>query len=127
MAEWRALVEIPAQPIAAATARQVVVTMLTAWGLQQLRDDAETVVSELVTNAYQHVPGADSFELELTGSPGRVCIALADGSAIKPVIAELDPATPTGRGMRIVQALSSSWGADDYRGGKRVWVELGSS
>jgi hypothetical protein len=39
-------------------------------------------------------------------------------------VAELDADRPRGRGMRIISALADRWGADEYRDGKRVWVEL---
>jgi two-component sensor histidine kinase len=81
-------------------------------------------VNELVTNAYQHAPGTDSFELEITATDDHIRISLADGSAIRPVIADLDPSRPTGRGMRIVQAVAARWGAEDHHGGKRVWAEI---
>jgi two-component sensor histidine kinase len=80
--------------------------------------------NELVTNAYQHAPGTDSFELELTGRPDSVTIALADGSAIRPTIGELNQQAPRGRGLGLVAAVSARWGTDDHQGGKRVWAEI---
>jgi two-component sensor histidine kinase len=82
------------------------------------------VVSELVSNAVEHAPGSATYELEVVQIGSGVRISLADGSSIKPVVAELAHDRPRGRGMRIVEALTSSWGADDHDGGKRVWVEL---
>jgi Histidine kinase-like ATPase domain len=105
-------------------ARHVVAATLPAWDLPALADDAQLIVSELVANAYRHAPGTDSFELELVRHPDRLRLSLADGFSIRPVIAELDPDRPTGRGLRIVQALADALGADDHHGGKRVWVEL---
>jgi len=99
--------------------------LLPVWELPELSADAELVVSELVTNAYRHAPGTDSFELELVRREDGVRIALADGNAVRPVIAELKADNqPTGRGMAIVAALATRWGAEDHHGGKRVWVDL---
>jgi two-component sensor histidine kinase len=92
--------------------------------LEQFQADLCLVASELVTNVYVHTPKADSFELELIGYRDGVRLSIADGSTIKPVIKELDPATPTGRGLQMVQALASRWGSEEHQGGKRVWVEL---
>jgi anti-sigma regulatory factor (Ser/Thr protein kinase) len=122
--QWHANAEIPATPRGPAAARRVVAALLDAWGLAQLGDDAQLVASELVTNAYQHAPGTDSFDLELTGRPDRVTIALADGSAIRPIIGELNHQARRGRGLRLVAAVSARWGADDHQGGKRVWAEI---
>ena len=30
----------------------------------------------------------------------------------------------TGRGLMIVQAVSSRWGYEDHEGGKQVWAEI---
>ena len=119
-----AAVDIPATVHAAAAARTVVDALLPVWNLADLQDDAKLIASELVTNAYLHAPGTDSFELELVRRSRGVRISLADGSSIRPVIAELSHDATSGRGMRIVACLASAWGAEDYHGGKRVWVEL---
>ncbi len=126
MSQWRAVIDVPGSVHGPAAARQVVAALLPMWGIGRVTADAQLIVTELVTNAYQHAPGADSFELELEllGYPERLRIALADGSAVRPVIAELDETRPTGRGMRIVASLATEWGAEDHHGGKRVWVDL---
>ncbi len=126
MAQWRASIDVPASVQGPMAARRVVAALLPAWELPELSDDAELVVSELVTNAYRHAPGTDSFELELVRRDGGVRIALADGNSVRPVIAELSDqdTRPTGRGMAIVAALATRWGAEDHHGGKRVWVDL---
>jgi len=125
MAQWRASIDVPASAHGPAAARRVVAALLPVWELPELSADAELVVSELVTNAYRHAPGTDSFELELVRREDGVRIALADGNAVRPVIAELKADhQPTGRGMAIVAALATRWGAEDHHGGKRVWVDL---
>jgi len=127
VAQWRATIELPVEPVSARVARRVVEQLLEAWGLDRYADDVKLITSELVVNAYLHTPKADSVELELVGSAEGVRVSLADGSTIKPVIRELDPSSPSGRGMRLVQALAARWGADDHQGGKRVWVEVNDS
>jgi anti-sigma regulatory factor (Ser/Thr protein kinase) len=124
MGQLRAVVELPATLRSAATARAVIRALLPAWGLTPVVDDAELVVSELVSNAVEHAPGSETYELEVMQRGAGVRISLADGSSIKPVVAELARDRPRGRGMRIVEALTRAWGADDHHGGKRVWVEL---
>lgn len=124
MAQWRASVDVPATPHGPAAARRVVAALLPAWGLESVVDDAQLVVSELVTNAYRHAPGTDSFELELVRRQHGVRISLADGASIRPIIAELGDAHPSGRGMLIISKLASNWGTEEHHGGKRVWVDL---
>ena len=124
MAQWRASIDVPATSRGPAAARRVVSAMLPVWGLADLTDDAELVVSELVTNAYLHAPGTDSFELELVRRAEGVRISLADGASVRPIIADLGDEHPSGRGMAIIAQLATGWGAEDHHGGKRVWVDL---
>jgi anti-sigma regulatory factor (Ser/Thr protein kinase) len=124
VAQWRASIELPVEPTSAAIARHLVVELLDAWGLSHLSDETCLVASELISNVYIHTPRADSIEMELLGFDDRVRFSVADGSTIKPVIRELDPETPTGRGLRLVQALAGRWGYEEHQGGKRVWVEV---
>lgn len=124
MGQWRATADIPANSYGPATARRVVGTLLEGWQLADVAPDAMLVVSELVTNAVQHAPMTDSFELELLCHADRVRISLADGSSIKPVVRELNSERLRGRGMRLVSELTEAWGAEDLGSGKRVWVEL---
>lgn len=124
MGQWRAAADIPATQRGPATARHVVRGLLEGWHLGELAPDASLVVSELVSNAVEHAPSTHSFELELLCDADRLRITLADGSSIKPVIAALDNERPRGRGMRIVDELAADWGAEEFRDGKRVWVDL---
>lgn len=63
MAQWRARIDIPARIDGPAPARHVAVELVRVWGLAELEADVALVVSELVTNAYRHAPGTDSFEI----------------------------------------------------------------
>jgi two-component sensor histidine kinase len=99
-------------------------TVLTLWGLADLQDDVQLIASELVANAFEHASGSDSFELEVLGRADGVRLSLVDGSAVRPLVRELNAQAPRGRGMRIVEALSTRWGADDHGSGKRVWVDV---
>jgi anti-sigma regulatory factor (Ser/Thr protein kinase) len=124
VAQWRASVDVPATSRGPAAARRVVSALLPAWELEDLTDDAMLVVSELVSNAVQHAPGTDSFELELVRRTNGLRIALADGTSVQPIISELTDDHPDGRGLVIVAALASRWGSEEHHGGKRVWVDI---
>jgi anti-sigma regulatory factor (Ser/Thr protein kinase) len=93
---------------------------------EAVRHDAEIVISELVTNALTH--GQPAITVELTTSTTGVHVAVHDTS---PTLPELpahvpDPAHATGRGLLIIDALSSGWGitATEDAPGKTVWCEL---
>jgi anti-sigma regulatory factor (Ser/Thr protein kinase) len=124
VAQWRASIDIPATLEGPAAARRIVRALLPAWQLPELKADAELIVTEIVTNAYRHAPGTDSFELELIRRTDGIRISLADGNSVRPMIAELRNDAVSGRGMALVEALATGWGAEDHHGGKRVWVDL---
>jgi anti-sigma regulatory factor (Ser/Thr protein kinase) len=124
VAQWRAVIDLAPTVAAPAAARKVVAAVLRGWGLAGGIADAEQVVTELVTNAVRHAPGPACYELELVGHSDGVRVYVADGSAARPVVVEQSPLGGHGRGMRIVQALAASWGADEHHGGKRVWADL---
>jgi anti-sigma regulatory factor (Ser/Thr protein kinase) len=124
VAQWRAVIDLAPTVAAPAAARKVVAAVLRGWGLAAGIADAEHIVTELVTNAIRHAPGPVCYELELVGHSDGVRIYVADGSAARPVVVEQSPLVANGRGMRIVQALAASWGADEHHGGKRVWADL---
>jgi anti-sigma regulatory factor (Ser/Thr protein kinase) len=116
--------DIPASASGPGVARRAVTAALIAWNHPALDADATLVVSELVTNAVQHASPAETLELELILVEDTLRISLADGSALRPLVAERNDFRSTGRGLRIVEALTDQWGADPHRNGKRVWAEL---
>jgi len=109
-----------AVPCARLHARHV----LWEWGLSDLDEAVELVVSELVTNAVQasaglahEVPGYDEENLGLPGiwlwlaSDGRrVVVEVGDSSPRPPVQAETEHDVEGGRGLLLVQMISRRWG-----------------
>jgi anti-sigma regulatory factor (Ser/Thr protein kinase) len=106
------------------TARRVVGELLTAWAAPHDRQDAELLTTELVANVVDHAGGESVLTLEVTLSGAWLRVAVVDGSAIRPVVRELDHEAPRGRGMQLIEAIADRWGAEDHQGGKRVWLEL---
>jgi anti-sigma regulatory factor (Ser/Thr protein kinase) len=126
-AVWRLKVDLPAKEQAASTARRLLQQVLNSWGRAQLLEDAGIVASELVTNAVQHA--ADGGELRLdvqVDESGCLNIAVNDGSERLPTLQEPSFDAEAGRGLLIVEQLSTRWGVEPRPGeGKRVWAELG--
>jgi anti-sigma regulatory factor (Ser/Thr protein kinase) len=89
-------------------------------------EDAQLMVSELVTNAVRH--GRPDVVLTLELLADRIRIAVYDGSDHLPVVPHGQPSVdrPTGRGLLIVAATASDWGVirHEDRTGKTVWAEL---
>jgi anti-sigma regulatory factor (Ser/Thr protein kinase) len=105
------------------TARNFAAGKTKEWDSSVLRDDISLMVSELVTNAVRHAKGGgtlDLVELEC----GGVHVEVSDGSTAVPVVGRGGLCDASGRGMRIVDSLASSWGVVSRREGKSVWFEL---
>ncbi len=87
-------------------------------------DDVVLVASELVANAVRHAPPTGDLDVAWTITAESVLIEVCDAS---PDLPRLLPAAPTalgGRGLMIVDALASDWGADLLPDGKRVWARV---
>lgn len=103
----------------AGKARRFVRQVLAAQGLES--DSLELVTSELVGNVVAHAHS----EVRLTVRVGaRIRIEVADGDAIIPAVVDAASDAESGRGLFIVEAVSSAWGVDTVADGKRVWAEL---
>jgi len=112
-----------AVPCARLHARQV----LWEWGLSAFSENAELLVSELMTNATQASLSTELIlpvRLWLSSDQSRLLIQVQDTSC--------DPPAPTGgvdddergRGLLIVEAISTKWGWDikEDNSGKIVWA-----
>ncbi len=90
--------------------------------------DAALIVSELVTNSVIHANvGIDeALCIELTPLHDHLRIAVSDrGSELEPRLLPLDPATPGGFGLHLIDQMSSAWGvAREASGATCVWCEL---
>jgi anti-anti-sigma regulatory factor len=82
------------------------------------------VVSELVTNAVVHAPGTDVWlRMELRGD--WLWVKVRDGMARLLTLRRRGDWLDGGRGLVLVDALSSSWGVGpDLTGGKVVWASF---
>ncbi|MFJ8588871.1 SpoIIE family protein phosphatase [Streptomyces sp. NPDC093595] len=113
-------------PDAVMHARRFTARTLRGWGVEEEVDMALLVVSELVTNAIAHTRGEVRLDLTLAGD--RLRVAVNDASPRAPVkSASVDWEATGGRGLLLVEALSTSWGSVPLSGGKQVWSELALS
>jgi anti-sigma regulatory factor (Ser/Thr protein kinase) len=91
-----------------------------------IRDVAELLTSEVVTNAVTFSHGDVLVRIEVEARAIRVSIY--DGGPGLPVLSEPDPLGEHGRGLHIVQALADDWGVvtnvDAEEAGKTVWFTL---
>ena len=96
---------------------------LVAQRLIDLPDESLDVVllltSELVANAIRH--GTGPVGVRLTWGDGVVRVEVQDQSPAWPVVQALDRDSLNGRGLILVERLSSGWGVLDGEIGKTVW------
>jgi hypothetical protein len=89
----------------------------------ELSSDAELVVTELVTNAVLH--GEPPICFRLRGRRGRVRIEVEDAAHSMPLRGRGSAEGMTGRGLAVVESLTTAWGVEPADEGKAVWAELG--
>ncbi len=116
-------VVFPPEPLTAGRARRTVREALEASGATHLRDVAELVVSEVVTNAVVHA--GTPITVRVAAEPDAVRVEVEDGSLRMPSRREWADTAGTGRGLRIVDEHADRWGSDRTAGGKVVWFEVG--
>jgi anti-sigma regulatory factor (Ser/Thr protein kinase) len=129
--------ELAALPTAVSCARLHAKQVLWEWGLTDLSEVGELIVSELVTNAVQITAKEElstPIRLWLSKNGVRLFIEVwdADRTPPTPKALEANGLPPReeegGRGLFLVATLSQRWGWYPERafGGKVVWAEMGS-
>lgn len=129
LADWplRSHLELGALPGAVPCARLHCRHLLWEWGLTDLTDNAELLVTELVSNAVtasRSLGSALPVGLWLCSDKRQLLILVWDACPQPPVRLHADEDAETGRGLVLVDAVSERWGfypAEDETGGKVVW------
>ncbi len=127
---WHLLshLELGAPPGAVACARLHARQVLWEWGLSAIAENAELLVSELVTNATEASQSADRIlpvGLWLSSDQSRLLILVQDTCRYPPEPTGGAAADDErGRGLLIVDAISTRWGweTDEDSRGKVVWA-----
>ncbi|GGW46755.1 ATP-binding protein [Streptomyces griseoloalbus] len=117
-----------AAPASVRTAREGVRELLTARGVgDEVCDNAVIVTSELVTNALTHSAG-DRIVCRVHVTAHRIRIEVEDQARGRelPLLRRPGPDDQNGRGLLLVDALSSDWAVSRTQGrpGRVVWAQL---
>ncbi|MFF2849313.1 ATP-binding protein [Streptomyces sp. NPDC058001] len=118
--------ELAAHPGSPAQARRLTRARLTGWAVgEDTCDAADLVVSELVTNAIVHT-ASELIVCELHDEVEKVRIAVRDEGCApgEPRPSPQRPEEEHGRGLLLVAAVASAWGAHETEPGLLVWAEL---
>jgi CheY-like chemotaxis protein/anti-sigma regulatory factor (Ser/Thr protein kinase) len=118
-----ATVDLGPQPADVPTARRFLTEQCRSWGCGDLLDDAQVVVTELVTNALLHAGTSCELRAGLTDRALR--LQVTDYGPGMPDPRAADDRAEHGRGLLLVSALCVAWGVEALPGGgKVVWAEL---
>ncbi|MCT2590000.1 SpoIIE family protein phosphatase [Streptomyces sp. N2-109] len=112
--------ELPGDGTAASAARKLVTEQLELWGLADLSDITELVVSELVANALRYGSGPGQLRLL---RDDRVMVEVSDTGPDLPQIQHADLQDEGGRGLQLINMLCRRWGSCRTTTGKVVWAE----
>ncbi|MBO2447293.1 SpoIIE family protein phosphatase [Actinomadura barringtoniae] len=112
--------DLEAEPSMVSRARSQVAERLADWGLEELSDNVQLLVSELVTNALVH--GAGSISMRLIRGNALLCEVADDGHEL-PYLCHADATDESGRGLQLVSFLAERWGTHRTETGKVVWFE----
>jgi anti-sigma regulatory factor (Ser/Thr protein kinase) len=116
---------LPADATAPGRARLFLRAATQEWGIDDdLVQDAAMVITELVANAVDHARSESTLSVAV--KRGTLCVAVRDarpGPVPRP--GPIDPTAPRGRGLQMVDALTSAWGVKQHAGGKTVWAVVG--
>ena len=111
---------------AVAQARHFVLRTLAAWGVEEdTVDNAILCLSELVTNAIMHTDAG--CELRIVLDRGVLTTTVRDSGStvvVDPRNVTVDPLAVHGRGLQLVDALSTRWGSELDAVGMTVWFVL---
>ncbi|MEU1594497.1 SpoIIE family protein phosphatase [Streptomyces sp. NPDC005708] len=111
---------LPSDQTAVRSARHMAARQLTAWGLEDLQDPTQLIVSELVANALRHSTGP--IGLRLIHHHVLTC-EVFDTDANSPRLRHAHTTDENGRGLFLVAQMSHRWGARPVMGGKVIWAE----
>lgn len=111
---------------AARRARDVVTEACLRWNLPHLTAPATLAASELVTNAVEHAHTGATLQVRLR--PRHLYVAAFDGAQTEPVPGDgHDPGAAGGRGLYLIDLVSTRWGHLRRSDGKVVWASFATA
>ncbi len=115
---------LPPEAASAGDARRLLLDALRDAGRERWADNGTLAITELVTNAVLHT--GTTVEVTIAVGPDEVDVRVHDDSPVLPLPRAYGPQATTGRGLRLVTALTSDCGVHprDDVGGKEVWFRI---
>lgn len=114
--------ELAAEPSSAREARDLVRRAIAEAKWPGDAEAAVLLTSEVAANALRHAGSIGQLEVSVDDS--RLRVEASDASRRCPEVCHPPPDAARGRGMAIVESVSSAWGVVRDGTGKTVWFEL---
>lgn len=86
-------------------------------------EDAELLVSELVSNGLRHAAPPLRLRVRCDGG-ARLIVSVSDGSHTDVTPRAAADSAESGRGLTLVDYISDDWGVENTEDGKVVWFSL---
>lgn len=116
---------LPADATAARLARRLLARQLTAWGVdEEVAEVAQLCTSELVTNVVIHSGTTSALTIRMDQEFVQVLVQDQGSTGMVRRPGALDETSISGRGLSLVEALTSAWSAEHSADGTTVWFEL---
>jgi anti-sigma regulatory factor (Ser/Thr protein kinase) len=109
------------RPESVPAARRFVRSVLSEQSADTL-DAVELMASELATNCVNHAQTC--FEFTIEEAKRQIRVEVRDTGPGRPEPRSPTPSERTGRGLRIVEAMSETWGIELSPSGKTVWFTV---
>lgn len=120
----RYAVSLAPRPASAGEARRFVLGVLAELNQPDWADAAELAVSEVVTNAVLHA--RTDIQVRVLAGTDSARVEVRDGNPALPVQRSYDESATTGRGLELVELLTTACGVELLEDdGKVVWFVLG--
>lgn len=118
---------LPGEPMSVPAARRFVSDRCQQWdALDDACEAAVLLTSELVTNGVLHA--RTRISIRIGHDDAHLRVEVRDGSPALPRARRFSTEAATGRGMRLLETIASSWGVDKVTDpedpGKIVWFEV---
>ena len=116
---------LTAAPSAPRAARHWVMQVAAAGGIGGAANQAaELLTGEVVANTVVHGPHDAEVVVRVSVMAGVLRVEVVDHGGGRPRLRHTEPTAPNGRGLAIVDALSSAWGTTHEPGRTVVWFEV---
>jgi anti-sigma regulatory factor (Ser/Thr protein kinase) len=117
-------IDLLADPSSVGEARRFVRRVLVSWDIEETIDVVTLLVNELATNAVLHA--RTNYSVVMSRSSRSIRVEVLDGSSVTPRKRQNSATAATGRGVALVDRLSSSWGtrSDQVGFAKCVWFTV---